>query len=291
MMKPPGDLPKIFDRSLSRKRRERGAARFHKHDFLHRRAMQDIVDRLETVTRSFPQTLFYGTGEYTNLLTPDCKVDNILYADCVEGRLSTAEPAREEHRQTLLFEEEFQPLTPASLDLIVSLLTLHNANDLIGALSQYRNALKPNGLFIAALFGGDTLSGFRRALMNAELEDSGGAAARIHPFADIKDIGNALTRAGFSLPVTDVDKVEVRYRNPMGLIEDLRAMGETNSLAGPTNPLSRKSMAKTLSAMVDMDHSFEIIFCTAWAPHPDQPKPAKRGSGTISLEQALKKDF
>lgn len=273
--------PLIFDRRLHARRRARAASAFAAHDFLHRRAMEDIVDRLETVTRSFPRALFYGAGDLKAMLTPRCGVGDIVDGDLVRARLP-------EGGVSLIFDEEASPFAPSSFDLIVSLLTLHAANDLVGALTQMRLALKPDGLLIAALFGEETLKELRAALYEAEAEFAGGVSPRVAPFASVRDLGGALQRAGFALPVADVDHVDVRYESPLRLIEDLRGMGETNCLRRRGRGLRRDALAAAMARLSEAGRiTFDLVTLTGWAPHPDQPKPLKPGSAQHSLERFL----
>ena len=280
----PQSPPQVFDRRRSRLRRERAASRFEAHDFLHRRAMEDVVDRLETVTRDFPYAVFSGAGGFVSMLTPACGVKNLLSMDEAPARL----PVRDGDR--IVADEEALPIAPQSLDLFVSLFTLHGANDLIGALAQIRAALKPDGLFVGVLFGEDTLAGLRRALYQAESELTGGVAARIAPFAAVQDAGRALSRAGFALPVADVDKVKVRYADPMNLIADLRGMGEARALAGKAPPLRRDVFARAMGLFAEAggEEHFDVIYLTGWAPHESQQKPMRPGSAKASMEQAVK---
>ncbi len=276
--------PQIFNRRRVRTQRERSGRLFKEHDFLHRRAMEDIVDRLETVTRDFPRAVFAGAGDLTSMLTPVCGVGHAVSLDCALTRLP---------RDTgcaAVADDEAAPLAGESIDLFVSLLTLHTANDLISALAQARFALKPDGLFIAALFGEGTLSRLRRALYQAESELTGGVSGRVAPFATVQDLGQALSRAGFALPVVDVDKIPVRYDQPRKLIADLRGMGETNVLINKPAPLRRGVAARAMEIFADQggEENFDIIYLTGWAPHESQQKPLKPGSAEISLEQALK---
>ncbi len=197
--------PIIFDRRRLRQRRERSARVFTGHDFLHRRVMDDVVDRLETIKRDFPLAVFAGAGGLTSLLTKPCGVGDIIHLDLAAKRLP-------EQGARIVCDEEHLCLAPQSIDLFVSLLTLHNTNDLIGSLTQVRHALKPDGLFIAVLFGDETLKNLRTALLSAEAKLTGGAAARVAPMGVIQDYGQALARAGFALPVTDIDNVTINYR-------------------------------------------------------------------------------
>jgi SAM-dependent methyltransferase len=274
--------PTIFDRRLYSRHRERSAHVFAAHDFLHRRAMADIIDRLETVKRDFPRALFYGVGRLNSLVTPAAGVGEIVEADLAPVRLSSP-------RSGVIYDEERSPLAAASFDLIVSLLTLHAANDLVGALAQMRAALKPDGLLIAALFGEETLKELKRALYESEAEISGGVSPRVAPFSTVRDLGGALQRAGFAMPVVDVDNVRARYEEPAKLFADLRGMGETSCLAARGKTLSRAVFATAAAALAERGEiTFDIVTLTGWAPHPSQPKPLKPGSATRSLERAIR---
>ncbi len=242
--------------------------------------MADIVDRLESVRRDFPLAHFCGAGALVSLLTPDAGVGAIVHSDLAPPRLTGL-------RRSLVADEERSPFAPQSFDLVVSLLTLHAANDLVGALAQHRLSLKPDGLFIAALFGEETLDALRRALYAAEADLRGGVSPRVAPFASVRDLGGAMQRAGFAMPVADVDPVRVRYEQPARLLADLRGMGETSALSargrGLTAPLLREALAR-----MEKEIRFDIVYLTGWAPAPGQPQPLKPGSGRHSLEAAVK---
>ncbi len=274
--------PRIFDRRLYARRRARAAKTIAAHDFLHARAMADIVDRLETVTRSFPRALFYGVGDLKRLLTAKAGVGEIIEAEFAARRLCGP--------GGLAFDEEASPFAPESFDLIVSLLTLHAANDPVGALAQMRMALKPDGLLIAVLFGEETLKELRAALYESEAELTGGVAPRIAPFASVRDLGGALQRAGFALPVVDADAVKVRYGEPMRLFADLRGMGETNCLTRRGRGVTRAVISGAAARLAAQETvSFDLVTLTGWAPHPAQQKPLKPGGATHSLEAAVRR--
>lgn len=273
--------PPIFDRRLIRLRRELTSQEFANADFLHVRAMDDVVDRLETVKRKFPAALFFGAGALTDRLTQACGIGEIFHGDAASGRLPS-------QGMRAVYEEDLPPLAPQRFDLIVSLLALHTANDLIGALIQYRQALKPDGLFIAAVFGETSLSQLKVSLLTAESECQAGAGRRVAPFATIQDFGQALARAGFALPVTDIDKVRVQYKNMKNLIEDLRAMGETAAFTDRAKPLTRDVVARATTLFSQYaDESYDILYLTGWAPHENQQKPLRPGAGATRLEDAI----
>lgn len=275
--------PTIFNRRLYAQRRRRAAGKFRRADFLHRRAMEDVVDRLETVVRDFPRALFYGAGDLTALLTPKCGVIEITHGDLVRERAP--------HACSVVFDDERLPFAAGSFDLAVSLLTLHTANDPVGALAQMRAALKPDGLMIAVLFGETTLGELREALYAAEAEHAGGVSPRVAPFASVRDLGAVLQRAGFAMPVADLDRVKVEYRTIADLFSDLRALGETCCLAGAGRNLRRASLAGAAARLAEKSHvTFDLVTLTGWAPHESQPKPLRPGSPARSLKKALTSD-
>lgn len=278
--------PLIFDPRRRAARLARAAGHFADADFLHRRAAENAVQSLEATLREFPvavdlsalpgvfsQTLA-GSDAALRVAAPSEPIDPALSADPGAAPL---------------------PVPEGSADLILSLMTLHWANDLPGALTQIRRALKPDGLFLGTLLGAGTLKELRAVLTEAELQMRGGASARVSPFADGFDGAGLLQRAGFALPVADVDRVTVRYSGLPALVRDLRAMGETNVLAGPIRPLNRAILTRA-SELYAQRHAepdgrisatFEIVNLAGWAPHESQPKPLKRGSASIRLADAL----
>ncbi len=194
-------------------------------------------------------------------------------------------------------DEERLPFADERLDLVVSLLALHWVNDTPGALIQIRRALKPDGLFLGAILGGATLTELRQSLTWAEAELTDGAGPRVSPFADAFDGAALLQRTGFALPVADLDTVVVRYAHPLKLIADLRAMGETNALVDRARrPLSRRVLTRACEIYAErfsdpdgrIRATFDIITLTGWAPHPDQQKPLRPGTGKVPLGEALK---
>ena len=168
---------------------------------------------------------------------------------------------------------------------------MHGVNDLVGALGQIRQALKPDGLFVAALFGEETLRELRTSFYAAETELAGGVSPRVAPFAGVKDLGGALQRAGFALPVADIDAVTVTYKEPLRLLQDLRGMGETGTLKSRGRPLTRDLIANAMRHFSEAGGTarFDIVYLTGWAPHPDQQKPLKPGSAQSSMEEAVRK--
>lgn len=276
-----------FDRRLRRLRRDRAAGRFGGANYLHRLIADELLERLSLITRQFSKALILGA--------PDEYLQSHLREQGVE--VIAADPgAKFGDIAGVQCDEDRLPFAGASFDLAISIGTLDSVNDLPGALALIRRSLKPDGLFLAAFAGAGSLPRLKRAMLAADAMD-GGAAPRIHPQIDIRTAGDLLTRAGFALPVVDSDKVVVRFPDLWALVADLRAMGTTNILAARSKrPITRHGLA---AAMADFAQSaepdgktaetFEIIYLIGWAPSPDQPVPARRGSGTQSLASALGK--
>ena len=288
-MSPDNDL---FDRRLLNRRRSRIAQTIRDHDFLLRRAADDIVARLEAVLRDFPVALNIGAhhGPLGRALQQLASIGRVINTDSSPALLTQNDPPR------LVCDEEQLPFADQCADLIVSGLALHLVNDLPGALIQMRRALKPDGLFVAALLGGDTLLELRQVFMEAEAELEGGASPRVAPFADVRDCGSLLQRAGFAMPVSDADPLQVSYASPIDLMHEIRAMGGGNVLhARARKPLRRATLERAIEIYRErfssddgrVTASFEIIYLTGWGPDPSQPKPLRPGSAKTRLADAL----
>lgn len=286
--------PILFDRTLLRTRLNRAARQPVFAGFLRDRAAEDAVERLLTILRQFPLCVELGRkdGAFARALmhTPGAGAIETL----IETDLSHAFAVRAPIG--VVVDEERLPFRAEAFDLAVSILTLHWTNDLVGALVQIRRILKPDGLFIGALFTGSTLTELRQCLLRAEDEMTGGAAPRVAPFADGPDLAGLAQRAGFTLPVVDIDRICVRYDHPLKLMADLRAMGETSVLMDHARrPIRRAVLARAfdiyLSEFSDPDGriraTFEISTFTGWSPHPDQQKPLRPGSAKSRLADAL----
>jgi SAM-dependent methyltransferase len=278
--------PPLFDRSLLRRRLAR-ASKAPAH-FLLDRVAADLAERLLLVSRPFPHALDLGT--------PGPQIAAVLRS-APERLVIRAAPLLEcSAGLTVLADEEALPFAPGSFDLVVSALSLQWANDLPGALAQIRRALAPDGLFLAALVGGQSLTELRTALTTAEAELTGGASPRVAPFADIRDLGHLLQRAGFALPVTDIEPIIVRYASMFALMHDLRAMGATNALSERSRvPLRRAVLLRAAQIYADrfsdsdgrVRATFEIVWLSGWAPHQSQQKPLAPGSARMRLADAL----
>ncbi|MFG1382564.1 methyltransferase domain-containing protein [Xanthobacter versatilis] len=284
-----GDAPHlVFDRPLLRRRLER-AARLGPEPFLLERAAEDMADRLAAVKRQFETAVDLGT--------PTPALARALAGHAAVGRLFRAAPlAVGLSTPGVVADEEALPFAAGSLDLVVSALSLQSVNDLPGVLAQVRRALKPDGLFMAALLGGGSLSELRQAFAIAESETTGGLSPRVAPFADVRDLGALLQRAGFALPVTDVDRVVVRYGSPFALFSDLRRMGAANALLERRRvPLRRATLLRAAEVYAErfadpdgrVRATFEIVFLSGWAPHESQQRPLRPGSAKMRLADAL----
>jgi SAM-dependent methyltransferase len=257
--------------------------------FLLDRVAADFAERLSLVSRPFPRALDLGT--------PGPQIAEVLRRRPERFLVSTA-PLQESAGPALsiVADEEALPFAAASFDLIASALSLQWANDLPGVLVQIRRALAPDGLFLAALVGGQSLTELRTALTAAEADLTGGASPRVAPFADVRDLGGLLQRAGFALPVTDIEPIIVRYPSMFALMQDLRAMGATNALAERSRlPLRRavlmRAAAIYAARFADPDGrlraTFDIVWLSGWAPHESQQKPLAPGSARLRLADAL----
>jgi SAM-dependent methyltransferase len=281
--------PLIFDRRLLRAYRVRAAAR-DPATFLVERAANDLAGRLSAVLRKFDLAVDLGTPTDAVRRALADRVGAIVAVDPIASQLAGI-------RLPVAADEEALPFRDASLDLVVSALALQFVNDLPGTLIQIRRALRPDGLFLAAMIGGDSLAELREAFAQAEAEVEGGVSPRVAPFADLRDLGALLQRAGFALPVTDVDRLTVRYASPLALMHDLRHMGAGNALSERRRtPLRRSTLRRVLEIYAErysdpdgrIRATFEIVWLSGWAPHESQQKPLVPGSAKVRLADALR---
>ena len=278
MAQTPQTPPALFDRALLHARQRRARAE-GAVTFLLERVAEDMADRLAAVKRAFQAA--------ADLWTPGDGLADLRAGLPSLQRVGLGEAG-----------EERLPFSPESLDLVVSALALQFVNDLPGVFAQIRRALKPDGLLLAAMIGGDSLTELRQAFAAAEAECEGGVSPRVAPFADLRDIGALLQRAGFALPVTDVDRVVVRYANAFALMQDLRRMGAANVLIERRRTPSRRATLLRMAEIyaerfADADGriraTFDIVWLSGWAPHESQQQPLKPGSAKASLAEAVKK--
>lgn len=285
----------VFDRALLRRRRSRARTGYGDFGFLEEEVADRLADRLLDVRRSFTLALELGakSGALGRRVREGGRVETLIQSD-----FSPAWAAdRAQEGLSLALDEEALPIAEASLDAVVSNLALHWVNDLPGALAQMRRALKPDGLFLASILGGDTLIEFRDALASAEIEIYGGLSPRISPFADVRDCGGLMQRAGFALPVVDSETLTVTYETTFHLMRDLRGMGDSNVvLERSRKPAGRQLFARAAEIYADrygmpdgrIPARFQILTLTGWAPASTQQQPLRPGSATSRLSDALK---
>ena len=289
------DTMHVFDRALLRRRRDRAARRDARDDFLFAHVGESLIDRLEDVRRDFPDVLDFGcrNGCMAGLLAGR---KGIRWITQLDPSPALAARARTTGWPALAADEDALPLADGAFDLAIGNLSLHWVNDLPGALVQLRRVLRPDGLLLAAMLGGDTLWELRQVLMEAELAVSGGISPRLSPLADLRDLGGLLQRAGFALPVVDGDRITVTYESVFGLFADLRTMGETNATLN-RNPLTPKrafwaEVARRYeAAFADLDGrvpaTFHVVTLTGWTPHDSQQQALRPGAAKTRLARAL----
>ncbi|HIJ42741.1 MAG: methyltransferase domain-containing protein [Rhodospirillales bacterium] len=286
------DSPNVFNRRVVRLHRDRAAAGLKNHDYLFAEVGERLADRLDDIKRRFPLALDLGChgGELARLVAGRGGIETLVQCD-LSPRM-----ARRAGSHCLAADEEFLPFPAACFDLVLSSLSLHWVNDLPGALAQIRLTLKPDGLFLAAMLGGDTCKELRIALAAAEIAEEGGLSPRLSPFADAGDLGALLQRAGFALPVVDQEAIKVSYGDPWKLMADLRGMGESNAVAERRRGFTRRATLMAAASRYRelfgdaegrVPATFQVIYMTAWAPDPSQPRPLEPGSAKTSLAEAL----
>lgn len=297
---------RVFDRRLVRLHRERAAPGLGDHNFLFREVAERLTERLEDTRRRFPMALDLGChgGEVAAALGARGGITTLVQCDASPGmaqRAMAESRAQGSARRgpVLSADEEALPFRDCTFDLVLSCLSLHWVNDLPGTLLQVRRCLKADGLFLAAILGGETLRELRSAWMEAELAEEGGAGLHVSPFAEIRDAGALLQRAGFNLPVVDSDTITVTYKDALSLMRELRGMGEANAVRARREGFTRRAtLARVAAAYQAMfaradgrvPATFQVIYMTAWAPHPSQPKPLRPGSAKGRLAEALGAD-
>lgn len=285
--------PQPFDTARHLAFRGRAAAHFDEYDFLKARVSSALVERLADSARRFEHGLDLGchTGTLAAALEDGGQVAQVT---CFDGAAAMAERAGR-GRDARSGDPELLPFKEQSFDLVASALSLHWINDLPGQLIQIREILKPDGLFLAALLGAGTLGELREALMQAESELTGGATPRVSPLPGLQDCAGLMQRAGFAMPVADIDHLTVRYATPFDLMRDLRGMGEQAAFSAGGRALSRRILARMAEIYADrfadadgrIRASFEIIYLSGWRPAPNQPRPKRPGSARASLAEAL----
>ncbi len=286
------DAADLFDPKLISARRDRVAAAAPHHDFLLDRVAEDFAERLAIVKREFPFGINLGAyhGVVSRVLRPSSRIGVMIDVEPSASLLALCDGPRVQAAADAV------PFADASLDLVVSALAMQLVSDLPGTLVQIRRALKPDGLFLGALLGGETLKELREAWLVAEEEVMGGVSPRVAPFADVRQLGGLLQRAGFALPVVDSDVVRVTYGSPLALMQELKAMGASNMLTARARvPVTRRLLLRAADVYVErfglaggrIPATFEIVTLTGWAPHESQQKPLRPGSAQHRLADAL----
>ena len=285
----------LFDRRLLRLRRDRAAGGLVGHDFLIREAADRLADRLDDVRRKFPLALDLGChgGQLAGVLAGRGGIERLIQSDLSPAMALRAAAGGS---PAIAADEEFLPFAAESFDLVLSCLALHWVNDLPGALVQIRRALKPDGLFLAVLFGLGTLGELRDCLIEAEAEVHGGASPRVSPFADAREGAQLLQRAGFALPVADVESVTVTYPDALALMRELGGMGESNAARARSNRFAGRKLFARAAALYAARHGgsdgrvparFRLLYLTGWAPHESQQQALRPGSARQRLAEAL----
>lgn len=289
------DSMQVFDRAAVRAHRQRSAARWTEHDFLKREVAERLLDRLRDVNRTFVSALDLGChgGTLAERLPEVGKVEHLVQCDIAPAM---AQRAAAGGCPALAADEEALPFAPHSFDLALSALSLHWVNDLPGTLIQLKTCLRPDGLLLAALLGGESLHELRVALMEAELEVTGGLSPRVSPFAEVRDCGGLLQRAGFALPVVDQDEITVTYADPFALLRELRGMAETNAVRERPRGMARRALFARMAEIYAerfarpdgrIPITFQVLYLTAWAPHDSQQQPLRPGSAKTRLAEVL----
>lgn len=288
------DSMDVFDRKLLRKRRDAAATRGGDADFLFREVADRVHDRLMDVNRSFEKVLNVGghAGYLTEALGRRDGVSLLVQTDLSQGYARQAKA----HAPSVVCDDEWLPFGEEAFDLVVSSMSLHWVNDLPGVLIQANRALRPDGLFQAAMLGGETLWELRECLMQAELDVSSGVSPRVSPFAELRDLGGLMQRAGFALPVVDSDLITVTYDNMFKLLADLRAMGETNMVLAQARGVPSRRIFMRAAELYQDRHAdaqgripatFQVIYLHGWAPDESQQKPLRPGAAKTRLADAL----
>ncbi|CAD7034542.1 methyltransferase domain-containing protein [Pseudorhizobium endolithicum] len=283
----------IFDQALAAARRERAFRKQEKGaSFLIDLVAKELAERLSVVERNFEDAveLHGGTGAAARMASQTGKITRLR-------RIETSSMFARPGEDLTVAPLEEVPIEPASVNLVLSPLSLHLVNDIPGALVRIRRSLKPDGLFMAAIPGAGTLAELRDVLLSAEAELTGGASPRVIPFADVRDVGSLLQRAGFALPVVDVETYTVRYDSLFPLMRDIRAMGMANPLVGRSRiPMSQRFFVRAAELYAEryadpdgrIRATFSVIYASGWAPHESQQQPLKPGSAKMRLADALR---
>ncbi|XP_067297027.1 arginine-hydroxylase NDUFAF5, mitochondrial [Pseudorasbora parva] len=295
-----GGAMNVFDRSMKRKQKEWASSLLDsdKYDYLRDEVGSRVADRVYDVSRTFPLALDVGSGKshIAEHLSKEV-VERLFLTDISDSSLRNRRKC-EIPTHCVVADEEFLPFKANTFDLVLSSLSLHWINDLPGALRQIHHVLKPDGVFIGAMVGGETLYELRCSLQLAELEREGGFAPHISPYTAVTDLGNLLGQAGFNMLTVDIDEVQVHYPDILEVMRDLQGMGESNCAWNRKSLLQRDTILAAAAIYKEMYGSedgsvpatFQILYMIGWKPHDSQAKPAKRGSANVSFADLSKLD-
>ncbi|XP_061087671.1 arginine-hydroxylase NDUFAF5, mitochondrial isoform X1 [Conger conger] len=290
-----GGTMNVFDRNMKRKQKNWASMLpdTQKYDYLRDEVGRRVADRVYDIARTFPLALDVGCGRnhIAEHLSKDI-VEKLFLTDISENALKQKKESEIPSR-CVLADEEFLPFRANTFDLVVSSMSLHWINDLPGAFRQIQQALKPDGVFIGAMVGGETLYELRCSLQLAELEREGGFAPHVSPYTAVTDLGNLMGRAGFTMLTVDVDEIQVHYPGILEVMKDLQGMGESNCAWNRKSMLHRDTLLAAAAIYQEMygqedgsvPATFEILYMIGWKPHESQAKPARRGSGNVSFDE------
>jgi NADH dehydrogenase [ubiquinone] 1 alpha subcomplex assembly factor 5 len=296
-MKPMTNAPPlIFDRNRKKMQRNRAAMQFEQADFLFDAVITQLNERLLDIKKEFKSILQLGAHDgrmrdHLKRFNPD----QLITTDHADGFVSKAQKHAFPNEKIMCVDEEILPFSANEFDLVIAPLTLHWVNDLPGCLTQIRRVLKPDGLFLGAVFGQNTLEALRTSFLQVEMDELQGVRPHLSPSLDIKEFGALMQRAGFALPVLDKEEISVRYNHLFDLMKDLRNMGQNSALMQDWKGFSSRKIfmdvaedyaAKSPDAE-NIEAEFELIYFSGWTPHASQQKPSKRGSATHSFDEAL----
>ncbi|WP_120495369.1 methyltransferase domain-containing protein [Kiloniella sp. EL199] len=285
----------IFDRKSVNQHHHRAQNHIEDHDFLFREVADRLGDRLMDIARDFPKTLDLGSNH--SILEETLGIRGRIQ-EFVTAKFQSEEDSQKDFVSSKDIEiiSEIIPSATQVYDLIISNLCLHWVNDLPGILLQAHQSLKADGLFLASMIGGESLKELRACLMEAEMDIEGGVSPRVSPLIDVKDAGALLQRAGFALPVSDFDRIEVSYANAFDLMKELRGMGETNAIHNRKKSFTRRETLLKAAQLYQekfsdsegrINATFDIVYLAGWAPHTSQQKPLRPGSAAERLSDFL----
>nr|CAG4651986.1 EOG090X09JT [Triops cancriformis] len=291
----------VFDRQTKLRQKTVSAnnADVEVYDYLKEEVGFRVADRIFDIKRHFPKILDLGCGRgYVSRHISDDSVGHVTMCDMSAMHLDQAHAPQTVPFTKKVADEESLDFPDESMDLVVSSLSLHWVNDLPGVFQKIQKILRPDGVFLGAMWGGDTLFELRSSLQAAETERKGGVSPHISPFVTVQDIGSLMNRAGFTMLTIDTEDIKVGYPSMLHLIQDLKGMGENNAAWSRPLRLSKdvlvaaNAIYQTLYGQEDgtVPATFHVVYMIGWKPHSSQPKPLERGTGDVSLKHLYRID-